>query len=289
MTNVRTMLKQMIASMGVEGLEIPTTFVKFYKHGEKVPPEVMEHHPDNMTFTSCQALKQSSIGDVLCLTKRNIGCIAAAITFGLVDQNEDTPFEGPRVYTDIMKSHSNNKETFTPPTPNDFTQGVVYACHAANRKEFGLFGDDDVGRYKDVQTAKAAIADMSAIQPATSKAVFFYSPDYKAVDLIPDVVVCSVRPVELTRIIQAYQYNTGKRIQASMGGLRVVNSDLIVRPYLTQEINISTYCLGARLIAEFEANRLGIGMPFSEFEKMVQGMIDSKTGFPFHLYPGAAE
>ena len=101
------------------------------------------------------------------------------------------------------------------------------------------------------------------------------------------MVVLSVRPVELTRIIQAYQFHTGKRVNASMGGLRVVNSDLIVRPYLTQEMNVSTFCLGARLIAEFEADRMGIGMPFGMFEEMVQGMEDSSGGFPFAMYPGA--
>ena len=76
-------------------------------------------------------------------------------------------------------------------------------------------------------------------------------------------------------------------IVCSMGGLRVVNSDLIVRPYLTQEINVSTYCLGARLIAEFEAERMGIGMPFNTFKEIVQGLEDSKGGFPFPMYPGA--
>ena len=74
-----------------------------------------------------------------------------------------------------------------------------------------------------------------------------------------------------------------------MGGLRVVNSDLMVRPYLTQEMNISTYCLGARLIGQFEADRLGIGLPFGQFQEMVQGMKLSQGGFPFQLYPGAAE
>ncbi len=121
------------------------------------------------------------------------------------------------------------------------------------------------------------------------KAVFFYSVEFEEIDVIPDVVVLSVRPVELTRLIQAYQYRTGERVTASMGGLRVVNSDLIVRPYLTRAINISTYCLGARLIAQYEANRLGVGIPFDLFEAVVTGLEESKTGFPFHLYPGASE
>ena len=118
---------------------------------------------------------------------------------------------------------------------------------------------------------------------------FIYSKDFDDTEVEPDVVVLAVRPVELTRIIQAYQFQTGNRVTASMGGLRVVNSDLMVRPYLTQEMNISTYCLGARLIGQFEADRLGIGMPYSQFEQVVKGMKVSQGGFPFQLYPGAAD
>ena len=128
-----------------------------------------------------------------------------------------------------------------------------------------------------------------AIQPPTTLGVFLFSLDFNDERVEPDVVVLSLRPVELTRIIQAYQFQTGKRVTASMGGLRVVNSDLMVRPYLTQELNVSTYCLGARLIGQFEADRLGIGVPFRQFEEIVQGMKLSQGGFPFQLYPGAAD
>jgi uncharacterized protein (DUF169 family) len=191
------------------------------------------------------------------------------------------------VYTDIMKAQADDKEHFAPPTPKDFTDGTVYACTAAGRSDFALFGPGDTGRYDSPETAQRAMGDMIAIQPATTQGVFLFALDFDDEDVEPDVVVLSVRPVELTRIIQAYQFHTGKRVNSSMGGLRVVNSDLIVRPYLTQEINVSTYCLGARLIAEFEADRMGIGMPFSIYKEIVQGMEDSTGGFPFQLYPGA--
>ena len=60
-----------------------------------------------------------------------------------------------------------------------------------------------------------------------------------------------------------------------------------MRPYLHQEINISPYCLGARLIAKFEGDRMGLGMPYFLYEQMVQGVEESRTGFPFPDYPGA--
>jgi len=289
MNKITKLYQRLISSMETEDIEIPVSLVKIFKTGDNIPENIFEYHPDHISLTSCQAEKQAALGDIICLTKRNIGCIAAAITFGLVDQNDTHPLQGPRVYTDIMKEHSENKEKFLPPSPADFTNGLVYACKDAARSDFSLFGKKDAGRYKDIDTAKKAIKEMMALQPAETEAVLFYSPEFDEVDFLPDVVICSIRPVELTRFVQAYQFNTGKRIEASMGGLRAVNSDLIVRPFVTQKINVSSYCLGSRLIAQYGGDRLGMGIPFSEFEVIVKGMEDSKTGFPFNEYPGAKE
>ena len=287
MTQVNGLYDRMIEAMGVEDLSIPTACVKFYKQGDEIPAGVRDYEPQGLTLTSCQSTRQAGFGDSVLLTPKSIGCVAAAITFGLVDKNQDQPMGESLVYTDIMKSQADDKEHFSPPSPKDFTEGTVYACAAAGRPEFALFGPDDTGRYDSPQTAQRAMGDMIAIQPATTQAVFLFALDFDDEDVEPDIVVLSVRPVELTRIIQAYQFHTGNRVNASMGGLRVVNSDLIVRPYLTQEMNVSTFCLGARLIAEFEADRMGIGMPYNMFNDVVQGMEDSAGGFPFAAYRGA--
>jgi uncharacterized protein (DUF169 family) len=287
MTQIKNLYDRMIGALGVEDLSIPTAGVKFYEQGDEIPAGVRDYEPQGLTLTSCQSTRQAGFGDSVLLTPQSIGCVAAAITFGLVDKDQDRPMGESLVYTDIMKAQADDKEHFTPPTPKDFTDGTVYACIAAGRSDFALFGPDDTGRYDSTETAQRAMSDMIAIQPATTQAVFLFALDFDDEDVEPDVVVLSVRPVELTRIIQAYQFHTGKRVNASMGGLRVVNSDLIVRPYLTQEMNVSTFCLGARLIAEFEADRMGVGMPFGIFKDIVQGMEDSTGGFPFPLYPGA--
>jgi uncharacterized protein (DUF169 family) len=287
MTKIRELYDSMIDAMGVEGLSIPTAGVKFYKQGEEIPSGVMDYEPVGLTLTSCQSARQAGFGDSVLLTPKSIGCVAAAITFGLVDNNQDRPMGESLVYTDIMKSQAGDHGDFVPPSPKDFTEGTVYACTAAGRSDYALFGAEDTGRFDSTETARRAMEDMTAIQPATTQAVFLYALDFDDADIDPDVVVLSVRPVELTRIIQAYQFHTGKRVTGSMGGLRAVNSDLIVRPYLSNEMNVSTFCLGARLIAEFEADRMGVGMPLSVFEEIVQGMEDSKGGFPFAAYPGA--
>ncbi len=118
-----------------------------------------------------------------------------------------------------------------------FTNGTVYACHDAGRPEFGLFGPDDGGRFSRVTTARKAISAMDAIQPPRTQGVFFYSIGFKALDLFPDIVILNVRPVELTKRLQSYQYVTGRPVKAHMNPLRAVDADLIARPYLAGEIN----------------------------------------------------
>jgi uncharacterized protein (DUF169 family) len=282
--------RTLLAHFGVEGLQLPTSFVKIFREGDDLPHTISDHAPSGITLTACQAERQAVLGDAVCLTRENIGCVAAAISFGLVGQEEETPLEGPRVYTTIMKDQALKGNEFAPPSPADFQRGTVYACHSEERPEFALFGPDDSGRFKDIATARKAIAGMACIEPADTQAVLFYSPDLgEAVPVEPDVIVLGVRPVELTRLVQAWQFMTGERIEASMGGLRVVNSDLIVRPYLTGRINVSSYCLGARLIAKYGPDRMGMGIPVSQFETLAEGMKRSFTGFPFPDYPGARQ
>ena len=287
MTFVKDLYDRMMDALDVEDLSIPTACIKIYKEGDDIPKPVLDYEPSGLTLTSCQSMRQASFGDSVLLTRQSIGCVAAAITFGLVDKNQDKPMGSSLVYTDIMKSQTEDQEHFVPPAPKDFTDGTVYACAAAGRPDFALFGRADTGRFDSTKTARRAMEDMIAIQPATTQAVFLYSLDFEDANVEPDVVTMAVRPVELTRIIQAYQFHSGMRVNASMGGLRVVNSDLIVRPYLTQEMNVSTFCLGARLIAEYESDKMGVGMPFEMWKDVITGLEDSKGGFPFAAYPGA--
>lgn len=281
--------QQLIRNMDIDGLKIPTVGVKFFGSDESIPDELTRYKPDGLTLTCCQAVRQAELGDPVLLTADTIGCVAAAISLGLVDRNQDTPLGESLVYTDIMKTQADHGTQFIPPTPRQFTEGTVYACKAVGRSDFALFGPEDSGRFKDQPTAHVAVEEMMAIQPATTQAVLFAPLDFESDWLTPDVIVMSVRPVELTRIVQAYQFQTGKRVNASLGGLRVLDSDLIARPYLTGEINISTYCLGARLIAKNGPNRMGIGIPTADFRLIAEGMEASQTGYPFPLYPGASD
>ncbi len=119
MTQVKDLYDGMIDALGVENLSVPTACVKFYKQGDEIPAGVRECEPQGLTLTSCQSTRQAGFGDSVLLTPQSIGCVAAAITFGLVDRNQDQPMGESRVYTDIMKGQAADKEHFQPPTPKD--------------------------------------------------------------------------------------------------------------------------------------------------------------------------
>ena len=254
------LMERLIEALDVPNLRIPAAGVRIFKKDEKVPREVVKYQPDGMTVTSCHATRATMLDEAVYLTADTIGCVAAAISLGLVDEHQSSPLEGARDYTEIMKKSSGKGDAFVPPSPLNFTNGTVYAFKDSKAEDFALFGKDDSGRYAKKEIAAKAVSDMLSLQPPTTQGVFYFPPDFEDAEITPDVVVLSVRPVELCRLIQGYQFLTGKRVRADVGGLRAGCSDLIVRPYLSGEINFSPYCLGARLIAKFEGDKNGNGI-----------------------------
>ena len=275
------------AAFGTDAQTIPLVCVKLYRREESIPGPIVAMAENHETILACQAVRHAQCGEPILLTLDTMGCVAAAISLGLVDQHRRRHLGSPRIYTDVMQVQSGLGTHFEPPSPQDFTDGSVYACQDAGRLEFCLFGPHDSGRFISTAVARKAIAHMVAIQPAVMQGVFFYGHSFHLEGLMPDVVLLDVRPVELTRIIQGYQYLTGEMVQSVMNPVRAVDSDLIARPYLRQTINVSTYCIGARLMGRFDANRLGIGIPYPLLETVVNGLEQSRSGYPFARYPGA--
>ena len=90
-TTVGDWYQRYLSAHDVAGLEIPITAVKLFTSEGEVPQSVRDHEVEGLTLTSCQATKQASLGDAVCLTRRNIGCVAAAVSLGLADEREDEP------------------------------------------------------------------------------------------------------------------------------------------------------------------------------------------------------
>ncbi|MDL1963706.1 MAG: DUF169 domain-containing protein [Deltaproteobacteria bacterium] len=222
----------------------------------------------------CEAVKIAATKDeAIVINRDNVGCPAAAIALGLVDEYEKKPLGGKRKYTNMMKETA---------SPADFTQGFVYACKESDNMQFALFGKEDTGRYETLGVALKAVSGMTAIQPAIMDAAVAYPAD--KLDMAPDVVILGVTPKQTLLAIQGYNFLTGSRFEMSTIGIRAVCADLTALPFLEQRMNGSFFCLGARALGGWEGDLLGLGMPFSIFQIMVSGMEKSAHGFPYKAY-----
>jgi uncharacterized protein (DUF169 family) len=265
--------EKFIDSFGVDDLTPPIVpvGVKFFPKGTDYPQE--DELVADASIPWCGAVRLAADGDTIVISKKNIGCPAAAIALGLVDKNESQPLEGNRKYTSLMAQ---------PASPSDFTNGYVYACKGSSRMEFALFGKDDCGRYKTIGASLNAVSGMKGVENTMDAIVAF---PYNSTEYIPDVVILGLTPKQALRAIQGYAFETGERVELNTIGIRGVCADVTAYPFLEQKLNGSFFCLGARALGGWDGNHLSLGMPYHIFEKMTEGMAESKTGFPYKLYP----
>jgi uncharacterized protein (DUF169 family) len=246
--------------------------VKLIPKGKRIP-EGAKAVEQGMPW--CEAVRIAAMKDeAVVITRDNVGCPAAAIALGLVDQYQNEPLSGKRKYTDLMEE---------PASPADFTNGLVYACKDTGNMQFALFGRADTGRYETLGAALRAVSGMTAIQPVIMDAAVAYPAD--KLEITPDVVILAVTPKQALLAIQGYNFLSGNRFEMSTIGIRGVCADLTALPFLEQKLNGSFFCLGARALAGWGGNLLGLGMPFAIFLQMVTGMEKSAESFPYHAYP----
>jgi len=266
--------RRYMAAFGVAELpDIAAVGVRFVRRGER-PPE--EARPLDLAYTWCYAVRQASKGEVPLVTRDNVGCVMAGIALGLLDEDDPTPLAGFRQYSRNMP---------TAPAPRDYKEGKVFACAAAGRQDFALYGADDSGRYQSVEAARRAFAGMPKIQPACMDAVVALPPDPALAHIVPDVVVLALTPRETMRTVQALTWVTGERFVASTLGVAGFSVDLTAVPYVTGRANGSFLCVGARVVARWEGGLNGLGLPWPLFVQVAEAMEASGTGYPFARYP----
>ncbi len=273
--NFQDMENKIIASLktGTKESEINVVGVKFFPKGTDIPKE-KDSDMEEISTPWCGAVKLASEGEFIVITKKNIGCPAAAIALGLTDKNDPEPLEGNRKYTSLMKDIA---------SPKNFTDGHVYACKASGRMEFALFGEEDCGRYKTMDASLKAVSEMAGIGKETMDAVAAFPSS--CTDYEPDVVVMGITPKQAMRMVQGYAFMNGERIEFNTIGIRGVCADVTAYPFLEQKMNASFFCLGARALGGWEGNLLALGMPYHDFKIMAEGVDESQSGFPYKLFP----
>lgn len=88
-----------------------------------------------------------------------------------------------------------------------------------------------------------------------------------------DVVMFLCNAWQMMRVVQGYTYHHGMAKNIGMIGNQGICSDLVARPFLKNDLNISVLCLGARMNTHAEDGELGAGMPIHIFRDVVEGVI----------------
>lgn len=130
--------------------------------------------------------------------------------------------------------------------------------------------------YKDVDISKSISDEMLFLKEEPAGIVVMPLENYKEA---PDVVVVVDSSYNVMRMIQGHGYFNGYTNNLRTVGLQAVCQDLTTYPYNTKDINISLLCPGTRLVANWQADEIGIGIPFDKWYEVVQGVVETTNPF----------
>ena len=88
-----------------------------------------------------------------------------------------------------------------------------------------------------------------------------------------DVVMFLCNGWQIMRVVHGYGYRNGMPKNMSTIGVQGICSDLVSRPYVCNDINISAMCIGARANTGADDGEMGVGMPIHIFEELMEGVL----------------
>lgn len=132
------------------------------------------------------------------------------------------------------------------------------------------------GIYKSVEVSKS-VSDAMLFMEEAPYGIAVMPLEAYTVD--PDVVIVVSKAYNIMRLIQGNGYECGYTNNLRSVGLQAVCQDLTTYPYRTGDINITLLCPGTRLVADWELDEIGMGIPFAKWFQIVEGV--KQTTNPF--------
>lgn len=206
--------------------------VKLIKTKEEF--DLAEAQPLTGKLPYCVMIRAAASGHGIKAAKEHFGCCGGSVALGIV--NPDT-----ELYPD--------KEP-----------GYYQSGHP---------GFDDMKIYCNLEVARQAGLSVVLLQDSS------YGVMVKPLEQFtedPDVVIMITRPFGAMRIIQGYSYMFGTYSAFRLAGNQAMCSELTTYPLTSGEINISMMCSGARMNAGWKKEELGIGIPFSKMDDLLNGI-----------------
>lgn len=130
--------------------------------------------------------------------------------------------------------------------------------------------------YKDVETSKRIHDEMLFLEKEPVGLVVMPLENYKE---NPDIVIVISKSYNIMRMIQGNGYYNGYTSNLKTVGLQALCHDLTTYVYNTNDINITLLCPGTRLVADWQIDEIGIGIPFEKWEDIVKGVRETANPF----------
>lgn len=89
----------------------------------------------------------------------------------------------------------------------------------------------------------------------------------------PDLVVLIVNSYQAMRVVQGYEYKTGKKPKLDLGAMQGMCSELTAYPLLSGEINVSVFCPSTRMLCKWSDDEMGVAIPFEWVTAVTEGVL----------------
>ncbi len=86
---------------------------------------------------------------------------------------------------------------------------------------------------------------------------------------VPDSVILYCNPVQIMKIARLLLQTTEKRINSDFGGVSSLCADVVAKPYLTNQSNVSFGCNGSREYTDIDDNELVMGLTMEDILSIV--------------------
>jgi uncharacterized protein (DUF169 family) len=125
------------------------------------------------------------------------------------------------------------------------------------------------GTYKDMGICRKISKNMIYCQHDTYGLAVMPLEEFKE---DPDIVIMVTNPFNGMRIAQGYAYNHGHVDNIKFSGMQAICQECTSLPYEESRINFSMLCSGTRMLANWQEDELGVGMPYRIFLDVIEGL-----------------
>ncbi len=127
------------------------------------------------------------------------------------------------------------------------------------------------GLYKDKSIARKIVDEISYI----NQEIYGIEIGPLLEVELPDLVIIACNAKQAMRIVQGYAYEMGAPKNMNFFGNQAMCGDLISKPFMNSDMNLSLFCKGARASGRFEDGEVGLSMPYHQFDIVVEGVINT--------------